>query len=193
MESLNPALDLLLVPLFIFILRICDVTLDTLRIIFISKGFKVIAPIVGFFQILIWVIAISRVFENLDNWLCYIAYAAGFATGNYLGMVLDAKLAIGNEIIRVITKADATDLVQALREAGYGVTFSKATGMKGDVGILFMILNRNRIKHAVDIIKKYNPNAFFTIEDVSFVNREDTGLFYMSRSKRWNLFSLIRR
>jgi len=193
MESLTPALDLLLVPLFIFVLRICDVTLDTLRIIFISKGFKAIAPIVGFFQILIWVIAISRVFENLDNWLCYIAYAAGFATGNYLGMVLDAKLAIGNEIIRVITKADATDLVQALREAGYGVTFSKATGMKGDVGILFMILNRNRIKHAVDIIKKYNPNAFFTIEDVSFVNRGDTGLFYMSRSKRWNLFSLIRR
>ena len=117
MEFLSsPYFTYIFLPLSIFCLRICDVTLDTMRIIFMTKGYKNLAPIIGFFEILIWIFAISRTMQNLHtNWLCYIAYAGGFATGNYVGMLLDEKLAIGHEIIRVITKLNIGDIAGGLR------------------------------------------------------------------------------
>jgi uncharacterized protein YebE (UPF0316 family) len=163
--------DLLILPLFIFVARICDVTLDTLRIIFISKGYKLIAPFIGFVEVLIWIVVITRIINNIDNWLCYIAYAGGFATGNYVGMRLDEKLAIGHEMVRVITKKGANELMAALRNAGYGVTTVNAMGMQGEVGILYIVINRKKLKEVIDTIYKYNPNAFFTVENINYVNK----------------------
>jgi len=163
--------DLLVLPLFIFVARICDVSLDTLRIIFMTKGYKIIAPVIGFFEILIWIVVITRIMQNLDNWLCYVAYAGGFATGNYVGMLLDEKLAIGHEMVRVITKKDAHELTQALRNAGYGVTTVNAKGMQGEVGILYIVINRKKLKEVVATINEYNPNAFFTVENINYVNK----------------------
>ncbi len=163
--------DFLILPIFIFCLRICDVTLDTMRIIFMTKGFKRLAPIIGFFEVLIWIVAITRIMQNLNSWVCYVAYAGGFATGNYVGMLLDEKLAIGHELIRVITRPDSGDLADALRNAGFGVTSVKASGMQGEVGILFVVVNRKNQKQAIGIIQQYNPNAFFTVENIHFVNR----------------------
>lgn len=97
----SDAFTFIFLPLFIFLARICDVTLDTIRIIFVSKGMRKIAPLIGFFEILIWLMAISKIMQNLDNWACYVAYAGGFATGNYFGMLVEEKLAIGHEMIRV--------------------------------------------------------------------------------------------
>jgi len=82
-------------PLLIFFARVCDVSLGTIRIIFISKGIKYLAPIVGFFEILIWLLAISQIMQNLTNPYYYIFYAGGFATGNLVGIILDEKLSIG--------------------------------------------------------------------------------------------------
>ena len=173
MEFLSsPYFTYILLPLSIFCLRICDVTLDTMRIIFMTKGFKNLAPIIGFFEILIWIVAISRTMQNLNNnWLCYIAYAGGFATGNYVGMLLDEKLAIGHEIIRIIAKFNSGDIAGSLRASGYGVTTVNAKGMEGDVEILYVVVNRKNLKNAIEIIQKQNPAAFFTIENVHFVNR----------------------
>jgi uncharacterized protein YebE (UPF0316 family) len=156
----------------IFILRIADVSLGTLRIIFISKGYKLIAPVIGFFEILIWIFAISRIMENLDNWICYVAYAGGFATGNFVGMTLEERLAIGHELIRIITKKDADDLTVALKNKGYGITTIKATGINGEVGVIYIIVNRKKINDVVNIIKQHNPQALYTIEDIRFVNKE---------------------
>jgi uncharacterized protein YebE (UPF0316 family) len=173
MEILNSTyFDILVLPLLIFFMRICDVTLDTMRIIFMTKGYRNLAPIIGFFEVLIWIIAITRIMQNLNNWVSYVAYAAGFATGNYIGMLLDEKLAIGHELIRVITRIDATDLANTLRSRGFGVTSIKALGMQGDVGILYIVVNRKNQKLAIDIIQKHTPNAFFTIENIHFVNRQ---------------------
>ena len=97
-----------ILPFLIFIARITDVSLGTLRIIFVSKGYKIIAPLIGFIEILIWIVAISKIIQNIDNWICYIAYAGGFAVGNYVGMRLEEKLAIGFELVRVITQKDAS-------------------------------------------------------------------------------------
>jgi uncharacterized protein YebE (UPF0316 family) len=172
MELLNTAyFDFLILPLLIFVMRICDVTLDTMRIIFMTKGYRNVAPIIGFFEVLIWIVAITRIMQNLDNWVSYVAYAAGFATGNYVGMLLDEKLAIGHELIRVITKLDSDDLAGALRNAGFGVTSVKASGMQGEVGILYIIVNRKNQKSAIEIIEHHSPNAFYTIENIHFVNR----------------------
>ncbi len=188
----SPVFDFLILPLLIFIMRICDVTLDTMRIIFMTKGFRNVAPVIGFFEVLIWIVAITRIMENINNWVTYIAYAAGFATGNYIGMLLDEKLAIGHELIRVITKVDSADLAKSLREAGFGVTSVKASGMQGDVGILFIIVNRRNQKKAIGIIQNHTPNAFFTIENIHYVNRElDKHMISASMGSRF--FPFVRK
>jgi len=172
MEIMNsPYFDFIILPLLIFVLRIFDVSLDTMRIIFMTKGYRTIAPIIGFFEILIWIVAITRIMQNLNNWVTYIAYAAGFATGNYVGMLLDEKLAIGHELIRVIAKIETSELAETLRNAGFGVTSVKASGMQGDVGIHYVIVNRKNLKTAIGIIEKSSPTAFYTIENIHFVNR----------------------
>jgi uncharacterized protein YebE (UPF0316 family) len=162
----------LVLPFLIFIARISDVTLGTLRIIFISKGKKYIAPLLGFIEIFIWILAITRIFENLNNWTCYFAYAAGFAAGNFIGIVVEEKIALGVELIRIITRKEATDLIQALREKGYGITYITANGSKGEVGVIYSIIKRTDLKQFIEFINKFNPNAFYTIEDIRFVNRE---------------------
>src|SRR4030042_5536128 len=159
-------------PFLIFIARIADVSLGTLRIIFISKGKKYLAPLLGFIEIFIWIRAITRIFENLYNWTCYFAYAAGFAAGNFIGIVVKEKISLGVELIRIITSKEATDLIRALRERGYGITYITANGSQGEVGIIYSIIKRSDLKEFVEFMKKLNHNAFYTIEDIRFVNRE---------------------
>lgn len=159
-----------LLPLFIIVARIFDVSLSTLRIIYLSKGYKTIVPILGFFEVLIWLMAVTRIFKDLDNWVAYLSYPLGFALGNYIGMQIEEKLAVGVELIRIITKKDATNLIHALREKGFSVTAIKAEGSQGDVGVLYSIVNRKNLPQYVALIKEFNPMAFYTIEDVRFVS-----------------------
>jgi len=164
--------DLVILPLAIFLARIADVSLGTLRIIFVSKGMKRIAPLIGFIEVLIWIIAISKIMQNLDNWICYIAYAGGFAAGTYIGMIIEEKLAIGHEMVRVITKRDHNELVSKLKDEGYGVTSVDAQGADGDVGVIYIIVKRSMITEVLDYINHYNPRALYTIESIKFVNKE---------------------
>jgi uncharacterized protein YebE (UPF0316 family) len=173
MEILNSDLfDLIILPLAIFFARIADVSLGTLRIIFVSKGMKRIAPLIGFIEVLIWIIAISKIMQNLDNWICYIAYAGGFAAGTYIGLIIEEKLAIGHEMVRVITKRDHNELVSKLKDEGYGVTSVDAQGADGDVGVIYIIVKRSMITEVLDYINHYNPRALYTIESIKFVNKE---------------------
>ena len=166
------AFTFIVLPIAIFLARIADVSLGTLRIMFVSKGMRKIAPIIGFFEVFIWILAISRIFTNLDNWAAYVAYAGGFATGNWLGMLLEERLAIGHEMIRVITKSEAEELVHILKEKGFGVTYIKATGAEGDVGVVYVIVKRSMVNEVLEIIKINNPLALYTIEAIRFVNKE---------------------
>lgn len=169
-----------ILPLLIFFSRIADQTIGTLRLIFLSKGQKGLAPLLGFFEVIIWLIAVGQIMKHLDNVLCYVAYGGGFAMGNYIGMVIEEKLSIGNVLVRIIPKKDTSELISFLRDNNYGVTSVAAEGSKGKVDIVFTIIKRKDIGDVVAIINKFNPNAFFTIEDVKAINE---GIFNKSRRK----------
>jgi uncharacterized protein YebE (UPF0316 family) len=177
-----------MLPLLIFLARICDVTIGTLRIIFVSKGVKKIAPILGFFEVLIWIIAISKIMQNLDNYINYIAYAAGFATGNYVGMLLEEKLAMGFQMIRVFTHEKGTELVHTLNRKGFGATSVEAHGAKEKVALVYTIVHRDEMMNVLDIINKNNPKSFFTIEDIKAVNE---GIFNPKKHNTIFLFTNI--
>ncbi|MEA3478745.1 MAG: DUF2179 domain-containing protein [Bacteroidota bacterium] len=162
--------DFVVLPILIMMARVVDVSLDTIRVIMVAKGYRNLAPFVGFFQSLIWLITITRIMANLDNWFTYIGYAGGFALGTYVGMILEGKLALGYELIRVITKKGADELINGLRECGYPVTSVDGMGREGEVGVLYIIIKRKVLRDVVGLIQKYNPNAFYTIEDMRFVS-----------------------
>lgn len=159
-----------LLPVLIFLARICDVSIGTLRIIFVSKGKKYVAPILGFFEVLIWITAVSKIMQNLDNYVNYVAYAAGFATGNFVGMIIEEKLAMGIQMIRVFSYQNGPELVTLLNDNGYGATTVEAHGAKEKVHLIYTIVKRNELRNVLDVIDKFNPKAFYTIEDVKAVN-----------------------
>ena len=160
-----------IIPILIFLARVADVSLGTIRIVFVSKGMKILAPVLGFFEILIWLLAVSRVLQNLDNWLYFIAYAVGFASGNYIGLLIEERLAIGYINIRIITHLSGEELIQRLSNEGFGVTSVDATGSLGKVNIIYCVLKRSDYKRVADLILEYNPKAFYTIEDIRFANK----------------------
>ena len=177
------------VPILIFLARVCDMSLDTVRVIFMSKGIQYFPAIIGFFEVIIWLLAIGQVMNNLTNVVCYIAYGAGFATGTIVGMALEEKLSLGLTSVRIISKEDPKDLIQYLRSQNYGVTLIDAEGGTGKVKMVFTIIKRQDLARVVGIIKDFNPNAFYSVEEVKSVAE---GVFPEPRSHgifRW-LYSM---
>ena len=87
------------IPVLIFLARILDVSIGTLRLIYVSRGYKTLAPVLGFFEVLIWLAAIRQIMQHVDNPACFLAYALGFASGNYIGMWISEKLSIGKVLL----------------------------------------------------------------------------------------------
>lgn len=174
-------MSIFLLPLLIFVARVADVSLGTIRVIFVSKGFKFLAPLLGFFEILIWIIAIKNVMVNDFSLWMYLAYAGGFAVGNYVGICIEDYLSIGKVMIRIITQKDAGDLIQNLKDDKYPVTVIDGKGRDGDVKMIFSVVDKSCLKRVVGIIKKYNPKAFYSIEDLRFA-ANDNDIF--ARPKR---------
>jgi len=176
----------IVIPFLIFVARIFDVSLGTVRVIFVSRGFKYLAPVVGFFEILIWLLAIGQIMKNLSNPACYIAYAGGFALGNFVGIHIAEKLSLGLVMIRVVTKKDAASLVDFLKAENYGVTSVDGHGTSGQVKVVFTIVPRREARGVVELIKKFNPHAFYSIEEVGLVEK---GIFPVRKS--WRDLSLL--
>jgi uncharacterized protein YebE (UPF0316 family) len=178
----------LILPLLIFISRVIDVTFGTLRIIFVSKGKKYLAPIFGFIEISIWLFAIGQVMQNLTNIYYYFAYAGGFAMGNFVGIYIEDKMAIGTLVVRIITRKDSSALIEALKSRNYGITIVDAQGATGSVKIIFSVIKRKDVDEVMGMIKHFNPKAFFSIEEVRAANE---GVF-PSRKPRFNFLSAFR-
>lgn len=185
--------SLVVLPLLIFVARIVDVTFGTLRIIFVARGLRFLSAFVGFFEVLVWILAIGQVMQNLTNWVNYVAYSLGFSAGNWVGVSLEKKIAIGNLIVRIITRREAHELVGFLRRSGYGVTSVEAQGETGPVNLIFTIVRRKKLPEIVGIIQRFNPNAFYSIEDVRFVNETIPSPATMGRRELFTLRSLRKR
>jgi uncharacterized protein YebE (UPF0316 family) len=189
----SPLFTWVFLPLLIFFARITDVSIGTLRLIFVSKGFKFYAPMLGFFEVIVWLLAIGQIMQHLDNFLCYIAYGLGFATGNYLGIILEEKMSLGTVLIRVVPKVDTTNLINHLREHNFGASLVDIEGMTGKLKMIFSIVKRKDLQEVLGIIQEHNPQAFVTIEDVKTAKE---GYFRLSRKKMFSplaLFNDIRK
>jgi len=155
-----------LLPLFIFAAEVCVVTLSTMRTIFVARGMKFLAPCLGFFEVSIWLFAISEVMKNLNNPSCYVAFAGGFTLGNYLGILLEKRLALGSVSVHIITRRAATGLVDALRAAGYGVTTLGAQGTTGPVQMVVTVVPRKELAHVIALVKGFDPHVFYAVDEV---------------------------
>ena len=167
-----------IIPLLIVLARIGDVSLGTMRIISIGRGYKFIAPLLGFFEILIWLLAIRQIMQNLTNIFYYVFYSGGFAAGTFVGMYIEEKLAIGILSIRIITRKDASELINFLRSVNYGVTSVVAQGATGQVNVIYIIVKRSDVQNVIEIINRFNPNAFYLIEDVRLASE---GIFPVNK------------
>jgi uncharacterized protein YebE (UPF0316 family) len=184
----SPVFTWVILPLMIFFARIMDVSIGTLRLIFVSKGYKFYAPMLGFFEVIIWLVAIGQIMQHLDNILCYVAYGLGFATGNYIGIYLDEKLSLGTVLIRVVSKADTSMLIDQLREENFGASLIDIEGMTGKQKMIFTIVKRIDLQDVMKIIQQHNPQAFVTIEDVKTARE---GYFRYSRKRGFSPVALF--
>jgi uncharacterized protein YebE (UPF0316 family) len=154
----------ILMPLLIFLARMTDVSLGTLRMASISQGLRKRAATFGFFEILIWIVTISYVLQNLTHFTNYLAYAGGYATGNYIGMTIEEKLAAGLIKVTIITSNDATKLITNLKARKFGITSVSAVGSRGNVRLVISIIPRKKYTQLQEIIHEFNPKAFVEVE-----------------------------
>ncbi|HEX7118305.1 MAG TPA: DUF2179 domain-containing protein [Longimicrobiales bacterium] len=152
-------------PLCIFLLRIGDVSLATLRILLSMRNVRLLVPLIGFFEVLIWIFAVGNAIRNLNSPLHLLGYAGGFATGNLVGLWLEEKLAIGMAVIRVVSRYGGVELAEALREKGFGVTEFAGQGRDGTVEIVDTVVRRREVGAVLREIDRWDPQAFVMIEE----------------------------
>ncbi|HLC01667.1 MAG TPA: DUF5698 domain-containing protein [Anaerolineales bacterium] len=158
-------------PFVIFFLRVGDMSLDTLRVLFVIRGRKPIAWILGFFQSALWVIAITSVLNNLGNLWNVIGYAGGFATGNVVGMVIEEWLAVGHGHMRIMSSRRGTAIAEAIRQAGYAATELSGRGRDGMVSVINCSVRRRDIDRVRAEVMRIDPEAFLTVEEVRPLQR----------------------
>ena len=154
--------------LFIFLARVADVTLATIRMLMVVQGRKIHAAIIGFFEVSIYVTALSKVVSNLDNLGNLLAYALGFACGNYIGITIENRIALGNLAAQVILKnGNNAELIEKLRESGFGVTVLHGEGREGSREILQLAIHRKDLGKLKEIVYSYEKEAFITTNSVN--------------------------
>jgi len=154
--------------LVIFLAKMAEVTMATLRNVLINRGIKLIGALIGFFEILIWVIVVSNVLSSLtDDPFKVVIYCLAFACGNYFGVALEGKIAIGIACLQVMVPEGSKEELSTLMYAhGFGVTFIQAEGAERTIDILVMYLKRKKVPEAIALIRDNCPDALITVNDV---------------------------
>ena len=153
----------------IFFAKIIEVSISTIRVVFIGKGERVKGAILGFVEIMIWLVVVSSVLNNItEDPIKMLIYAAAFSLGNYLGVTIESKIAVGLASIQVVVNEKSGDiLADILREQGYGVTIIEGKGKNESIkNLLFIQLKRKKIPEAVKLVKQHNPEAYITVNDI---------------------------
>lgn len=179
----------LILPLLIFLARICDVSISTIRIIYMLGGRRYASTILGFFEAFIWLMAIRQIFQHLDNWVCYVAYPAGFASGIFVGLLIEERIAYGKVIVRIITRKDVTELLSFLNANKFRFTRVNAEGPDGNENLVFTVLERERLEDLLSKLKEILPTAFYTIEKVKAAGE---GGVFPEEQGRWGMIAWLR-
>jgi uncharacterized protein YebE (UPF0316 family) len=167
-------------PLFVFCLRIADVSMATMRMILIFRNHKILVPIIGFFEVLIWVFAVGVVVQHLGSPLHLLGYAGGFAAGNVVGLLIEERLALGLATVQTIVRNGGDALAAVLRNAGFAVTEMDARGREGPVSHLYSAIPRKRVPAYLDTLDAEAPDAFVIVEEPRTVRR---GWMFPARRK----------
>jgi uncharacterized protein YebE (UPF0316 family) len=157
-------------PIIIFLARITDVSAGTLRVICIVRGHRVLAVLLSFVEILVWIFAVSVVLTHLDRIVNVVAYAGGFATGNALGMWIEGRLALGTQAVSFISRGPGQAVAERLRFAEHCVTTLTGRGRDGPVAICHAILPRKFTPIAIRMAREIDPDVVVTVEDVRTTN-----------------------
>ena len=155
-----------LLSLGIFLAEMCVVTIGTLRIIFIARGWRFLAPILGFFEVVTWLFAISQVMQHLNSPVCFLAFALGFTAGNFLGMYIERTLAIGKVIVRIVTNRDPSELLDELRSGSFGYTCVQGEGATGPVRIVMTVIPRRCLEEVIRLVEICQPRAFYAVDEL---------------------------
>jgi len=156
-----------ILPLLIFLARIVDVSLQTIRIVSISRGIRWLAPLVGFFEVLIWLLAIGQIMKTVSHPVAYIAYAAGFSVGTAIGQSLERWLSLGVVLLRIITPSPSQTLREKLHALNFGFTSLPGQGAEGPVEIVFTVIRRQHLQQVQALVRETLPDAFYSVEEVA--------------------------
>ena len=178
-----------ILPLLIFVARVSDVSINTIRIIYVLGGRRITATILGFFESFIWLMAIRQIFEHFDNWVCYVAYPGGFAMGILVGMMIEERIAYGKVVVRIITRRDVTPLLDFLTQHNTRFTKVEAEGPDGKENLVFTVIEREFLEEVLAKLKHALPSAFYTVEKVNRASESGT---VVHESTRWSIASWLR-
>lgn len=167
-------------PLVVFFLRVTDVSMATLRMLLIMRNRRFLAPLIGFFEVLVWVAAIGIVVQHLQSPLHVVGYAGGFAAGSFLGLYLEERLALGLATVRAVVRSGSAEVSTELREAGFGVTQTVGQGRDGAVEVMYSVLPRRQVPRALDLIERGAPDSFVVVDEPRRVRR---GWLFTARKK----------
>lgn len=154
----------------IFTLRLLDVGMSTVRIVLLGKGRKHAATGLGFVEALIWVIAVARVLDGLEDPIRMVAFAAGFAAGTYFGAVVEEWIAIGQATVRIVSPVHSPAAAPMLRDRGYGATEINGSGLEGDVRITFSVIPRKSLSEVTRLVRELNPEAYVTVDSTTTID-----------------------
>ncbi len=183
------------IPILIFFARIVDVSIGTVRMIFVINGHRFIAAVMGFVEVIVWALAVGGVIKYLTNPYALIAYGAGFATGTLVGMTIEEKIAIGHRMLRIVNRHLDVDLSAKLREHGYRVTRVSGEGRNGPVEVAFLAIKRRELPKTIELVGELAPESFITVERTdraSLVNLPGTATGRSSQP-RWRRFLSVRK
>ncbi|MBS1543558.1 MAG: hypothetical protein JST14_08000 [Bacteroidetes bacterium] len=180
--------SLFVLPALIFLARVAEVSTNTIRIIYMLGGRRSMATILGFFEALIWLIAIRQVFQHIDNWPSYIAYPGGFAAGIYVGMIIEDRIAYGKVIVRIITPKEVNALLKYLHQSRIRFTKVSASGADGNENLIFTVLKREKLPDLIQTLASLLPTAFYTIETVKTAKENEA----MHTRERLRFFTWLR-
>ncbi len=155
-----------LVSILIFLARICDVSLGTIRSVCVINGRAKAAWLLGFFEVLVWVVAVSKVIQHVHEAPMYaVAFALGAATGNYLGIMVERHIAFGQQIVRIFTRK-GSEMAGLMRSLGYRVTEIDGRGRQGPVELLFIEVKRRQAMDVAEIAREIDPECYFIVDDI---------------------------